>query len=233
MASEFKQDTLIFGSWALQESLDSSELGIFENGIQNFAISSTGIPGENISFDPSGTQLSSNNVQTAIAEVSNDTVTSSVSNGFSYIYDYNNSVSDTDHGLGNFWLDNTTIGSATTISLSNYEKENSLDISTLLNLIKQDSFIYIQRLRDATEYCMVQLVNTTVTQENGYVKFTNPSVVNSTITEFENNKPYILSFRTVSGSNLMGMQIPALPKSGSTYNLQYDVTTGSLSWVSV
>lgn len=142
-----------------------------------------------------------------------------------------NLVASSDKGSGKFWLDNNNLTSASTISFNIIEKLNDFNISSILNLLPADIYIYIQKLNDSTVFGLFKLTNSSKTDNTTFFAYNNLTYIHG-VSSFTHGDNYIISFQLgCSGNSLKNKNIPDLPtKPGKSYNLKYTVDTGSFTW---
>ena len=170
--------------------------------------------------------LTSTDVNSALNELYNNSINRT--NFYTIIEKFDNKTNDSNPGDEKFRFNNSTLSSATESYINILESTNSIDVSNRLSLIPNNCFMYVQKTDDSSKYVIYELINSTITDETDYFKFTNLNYIEGT--SLENKKECIISFKT-SYTALRNLRIPTFPlTSGKQYYLLYDVDTHSFSW---
>jgi len=226
-------NNISFNEWKISEDDVNNHLHFFHNGNQKCQFTEDGLESGDVSFDPTGTNLTSTNIRSAVLEVEThtDNQTQSIGSGsLKLIYNSDTNTSDSQPANGKFRFNNSTAASVTKMFISNIEKSNGVNIRNLLLLAQNsDLSIYAQKADDNSVYRLYS-ANGIDSSDPNYLKFENLTL-EETSGSMVDNKKFILVINKKTGHSLMNKSIPSLPTSGTNWILQYNYPSDSFSWV--
>ena len=225
--SSLKADSVDFTEFKLEE--DGTTSLLVKKGEDTKATFNV----NGILYDNTSTDITADNVQSAITELDTavkQSVQSSGGGRTSGTYVFNDSTSDADPTSGQFSLNNVTPASVTKLFLNNLENENDSNLRALFTAQTGRTQVYIQKSNDCAIYALydAQGMNT---GDSDYLKINNLEYVTGVGFTPVNGDIYTVMITRKRGFVLAGKDVPALPLDDTgDHKVIYDSATQSVSW---